>query len=382
MRILMLVATPVANDARVLREATTLADAGHSVHIVGRAVPPEFTPPAGVTVSGVGASSVLRPEGSQSLGGRKLALPVRAARWALLPTHRQSSFRRWAAGAVADARDRDFDVVHAHDFTALAPAAELASRHGVGYVYDAHEYWSGMARAYRPTPLLDMRERHLEAELGGRALGRITIGSGLAAQLRRTYGWPDVTVVRNTFPPLSEPMPLPASPTGFLYAGRLGAHRDLEMLARASHDSPRPIRLMGPVDATWLGGFDSGAAEILPPVEASEVDRALAASGCALVTLAHAGRNHLLAQPNKLFQAIRVGVPLIASEIGELGETVRRYNLGTLYRPGDAASFLAAAGRLVASYDRHVSAVGQAQPEMSWPADAKRLIALYDRIGN
>lgn len=382
MRILMLVATAVANDARVMREATTLAEAGHDVHIVGRSVPSDFAPPAGVTVSSVGASSALRREGAPSLGDRNLPLAVRAARWALLPTHRQSSFRRWADGAVADAQSRDFDVIHAHDFTALRPAATLAAAHGVGYVYDAHEFWSGMARSYRPTPLLDIRERRTEAELGGRAVARITVGTGLAAQLQRVFGWDDVMVVRNTFPTLTEPLELPAAPTRLLYAGRLGAHRDLETLAAASRRSPVPIRLMGPADETWLRSFDRGSLEILPSVEHDEVERDLAASGCSLVTLAAAGRNHLLAQPNKLFQAIRVGVPLIASDLGELAHTVRKYDLGALYRPGDPASFIAATRAVLADYSRHVAAVRAAQHALSWEADAHRLRNLYDRLAN
>ena len=39
MRVLMLVATSLATDNRVLREATTLARAGHAVHVIGKQVP-------------------------------------------------------------------------------------------------------------------------------------------------------------------------------------------------------------------------------------------------------------------------------------------------------------------------------------------------------
>ena len=45
MRVLMLVATSLATDTRVLREATTLVAAGHQVHIIGKQVPTDWTPP-------------------------------------------------------------------------------------------------------------------------------------------------------------------------------------------------------------------------------------------------------------------------------------------------------------------------------------------------
>ena len=83
-----------------------------------------------------------------------------------MPTHRNQAFGRWATGAEADGAQREYDVVHAHDFTALEVGDRLARRAGVPLVYDSHELWSGRARQYRPTPLQDRRERREEAALG------------------------------------------------------------------------------------------------------------------------------------------------------------------------------------------------------------------------
>ena len=138
----MLVATSVATDTRVLREATTLASAGHAVHIIGRSVPADWTPPVvtagALTVSTVGTSSVFRAEGAPSLSGRRLPPHLRLARWALLPRHRASAFGRWCVGAVADGRTRAYDVVHCHDFNALPAGVELARAGSAGPVSYTH----------------------------------------------------------------------------------------------------------------------------------------------------------------------------------------------------------------------------------------------------
>ena len=149
MRILLLVATSVATDTRVLREAQTLAEAGHTVHIIGRAVPGDFVPPAGVTVSSAGDQG--RVSGAAARVPRN-SVRYRAARWLLLPRHRQAVFGAWAEAARLDASQREFDVVHAHDFTALAVGASLANSRSVPYVYDTHEYWPGRPRQGRPRP--------------------------------------------------------------------------------------------------------------------------------------------------------------------------------------------------------------------------------------
>ena len=54
----------------MLREAEALAGAGAQVHVVGRGVPEQITPPRGVTVASVGRSAGLRPAGRPAGGGR------------------------------------------------------------------------------------------------------------------------------------------------------------------------------------------------------------------------------------------------------------------------------------------------------------------------
>ncbi|MFN8083895.1 MAG: glycosyltransferase [Dermatophilaceae bacterium] len=383
MRVLMLVATSVATDTRVLREAQALVGVGHSVHIIGRSVPAEYQPPDGVTVSTVGTSSVFRAEGSSSLSGRRLRPWTRLARWVLLPQHRNSAYGRWAAGAVVDARSRAFDIVHAHDFTALEAGATLATERGVPYIYDTHELWLGRPREHRPTPLQRRRERAVEGRLGTGAATVITVGEGVADTLRATYGWSHVVVVRNTFPAGKEPVASSSPvPDGLVYAGRLSAYRELETVAQASRELDLPVTLVGPADDTWLSGFDPGAAVVRAAESVDRVDELLADAGLALVTHSDRWENHRLALPNKLFHAVHAGVPVVATDVGELAKVVREYGLGTLYRPGDAADLVRAVHAAVADYAVLRRAVAAARRELSWSADGERLVAVYDRLAS
>lgn len=379
MRVLMLVATSVATDTRVLREATTLVGGGHTVHIIGRSVPEGFRPPEGVSVSSVGTSSVFRAEGAPSLTGRRLSPPLRLARWALLPRHRRSAFGRWAAGAVQDGSGRDYDVVHAHDFTALEAGAVLAERAGVPLVYDTHELWSGRPREHRPTPLLDRRERVVENRLGGKAAAVITVGEGVADVLRRRYGWTHVTVVRNTFPAPDEIPPglERTRPDGLVYAGRLAAYRELEVIAAASPRLSLPVTLIGPADPAWLASFDPGRCTVLDPCAPDDVDAHLVAAGLVAVTHSDRWENHRLAMPNKLFHAVRAGVPVVATDVGELAKVVREHRIGTLYRPGDADGLVRAVEEAVQTYPQLREAVAAAALSLSWDRDAGRLLDLY-----
>lgn len=380
MKILMLVATSVATDTRVLREATTLVDAGHTVHIIGRSVPEGYAPPPGITVSSVGTSSVFRKEGGASLAGRRLKPHVALARWVLLPQHRASAFGRWASGAVDLGASLDYDVVHAHDFTALEAGADLARRARVPLIYDTHELWSGRPREYRPTPVQDRRERALERALGAEALAVITVGDGVANALRERYAWDHVTVVRNTFPTPDTPPDVPDRPRGLVYAGRLSAYRELETIAAASALIDLPVTVMGPADDTWLGSWDPGRVTVAPTEATDDVDAKLTAAGIALVTHSDRWENHRLALPNKLFHAVRAGVPVVATDVGELARVVHRYDLGEVYPPGDPAGLADAVRAVVADYPRYRRRVAEATQELSWPTDADALLAVYARV--
>lgn len=370
-RVLMLVWTGVSTDTRVLREASSLVEAGWSVHIIGRAVPSDFVPPPGISVSSVGA-----PPAAQ---GRRRELNVieRALRWLMLPEHVGRRLAAWQREALVEARAHPADVVHAHDFSALPVGAELAQAWGVPLVYDSHELWSGRPRVGRPTPWRGKRHARLEAKLGARAQIVLTVGDGVADALRQRYGWRDVRVVRNTFPRTQPHEQLKGAPIAAVYAGRIAPYRELEVIARASRSTDLPITLIGPTDAQFVARFDSGRARIEASLSADEVDGVLAAAGLALVTHSDRWENHRLALPNKLFHAVRAGVPVVATDVGELARTVREHDLGELYRPGDADDMVRAIERAVARYDELQARVRAAERPLSWETDGRVLIDAY-----
>lgn len=369
--VLMLVWTGVSTDTRVLREASTLVEAGWSVHIVGRAVPSDFVAPPGVSLSSVGA-----PPAAQGRR-RKLSVVERVVRWLLLPEHVGRRLGAWQRAALVEGRAHQADVVHSHDFSALPVGAALAKEWGAPLVYDSHELWSGRPRVGRPTPWRARHEARLEAKLGARAAVVLTVGEGVACALRERNGWPDVRVIRNTFPRGKTPVQLAGGPTAVVYAGRLAPFRELEVIAQASYSTDLPITMIGPADAQFVARFNPGRATLKDSRPADEVDAVLAAAGLALVTHSDRWVNHRLALPNKLFHAVRAGVPVVATDVGELARAVREHDLGELYRPGDADDLVRAIERAVARYADLQANVRAAAGPLSWDADGRALVGAY-----
>ena len=395
MDVLMLVQSDVAHDARVLREARSLADEGHAIHIVGKDVPPAWAPPAGVTVQSVSGGSGLKsgPGGGAGTGaaggGSRRGLKGRlrtTARWALLPQHRQRVWRTWCAHAEAAVAERAFDVVHAHDFNVLRLAAALADRRGARLVYDSHEWWSGRERHGRPTPLERARERRIERRIVARADAVLTVSQGIAERLGRWRSGP-VTVVRNTFPRRDDlegaaGTSLADRPRGVVYAGRIGAARDIETLLDAASRLRLDTVLMGKADREFLPKLRvaDGTVRIAPARPVDEVDEVLRHVGISVVTLTDSCENHRLALPNKVFHAVRAGVPVVAADLPELRRLVTAYGIGALYRSGDAESMRAALQQVAEDYPGYCARAARARADLSWEQDAKALVGVYESL--
>lgn len=387
MRILVLVQSPVAGDARVEREARTLAAAGHQVTVVGRGVP------VGYTLDDVTVLDAGRPAGlGSAASGRRQPGPVRvvrsAARWTLLPTHREKVESAWRTAAADVVRYLPADAVHAHDRNTLSLGAAEAARRGVPLVYDAHELWSDRGLPGRPTPLADRRRTRQETAHARTAAVVLTVSEGIADVLRGR-GLRDVRVVRNTFPaapagtPADRPAtPVPSAPTGLLYAGRIGANRDLETLvAAADHLDGLTVTLVGPQDPHVAAALRLPAGvEQHPAQPVDDLDDWYRARGIAAITLTAGPRNHRLALPNKVFHAVRAGVPVVAADLPELRRLVRAHDLGELYTPGDPASLAAATARVRDRYADLTAAVRAARDELSWERDARVLLDVYAEL--
>jgi glycogen(starch) synthase len=383
--VLMLVATSVVTDTRVLREARSLVKDGLDVIIVGRNVPTDFQPPKGITILSCSSGSGLRPSSMGSLTARKLPPHLRLIRWFLMPLHRGKSFHVWAEQAYALATPLKFGVVHAHDFTALGIAHRLSQEHGVPYIYDSHEWWIGRARQYRPTPFTDRWEARAEAQWAGRAAAVITVGDSIAALMQSKRGLKKVSVIRNSFPSgVDNSRKVVTPPRGIIYAGRIDAFRELEVTMAVAERISLPICWMGEHENQWCANHVPQARkvgiEILKsqPIEAVTV--AMQNAGLVFVTHSNQFESHRLALPNKLFHAVHAGVPVIATDVTELARVVRQYDIGELYEPGNSKSMEDAIARAISRHSDLISNVKQARAELSWDRDAQVLREIYAKV--
>jgi glycosyltransferase involved in cell wall biosynthesis len=421
----MFLLTPFAHDARVEKEATSLAQSGHRVRVIAVA---DGRLPASEKRDGYAIARVesepwparaarrllatlrTRGEGGEVAPGTvvKLADGPRAsvterageaAKRTVLRVHLAWRRRAYARAALREAAATPADVWIAHDLEALATGVAAKRALGGALVYDSHELYVERADSLE-TPLSRRLWRRHEARLIRSADHVVTVNDSIAGVLAQRYGIVRPTVVRNV--PPYEPPPDPRdgslrSAAGIapdapfaLYLGGLGPGRGLELLVRAA-------RAFGDVHLVLLGPAREGFAEqlaalaeetgvadrvhVLPPVPVRDVRRWAASAAVGLVPYPNSCLNHYFSLPTKLFDYLSAGVPVAVSDLPELGGIVRRYDVGETF--DDEASLVRAVLAIAADPARAArlrdNAVAAAR-ELTWESDSAPLLAAVDAL--
>jgi len=287
----------------------------------------------------------------------------------------------------------DGDLYHLHDPELMPVGVELVRR-GKKVVFDAHE---DLPKQLKSKPYLNGVSRKIlplaasVAENWACARFSAVIGATPAISEKFSAINPTSETVNN-FPILGELSgcdvhePRAREVT---YVGGMSKIRGIEYLIAA-------MEFTNDVKLNLIGNFGDAAVERevkqqydfsqinqLGFLERSEVRDVLARTRAGLVTFL-ASPNHIDAQPNKMFEYMSAGVPIITSNFPLWREIVEGNKCGICVEPTDAAAIGAAIQFLV---DNPGEAFEMGQrgrravvDKYNWSNEEKKLFALYRRV--
>jgi glycosyltransferase involved in cell wall biosynthesis len=343
----MLVRNQFTHDSRVEKEARTLVAAGYRVTVVADAAPGL---PAREQRDGVDVRRVARRLGR-------------------VPVVRFVIHQLRLARALRAPRP---DILHAHDSNALIPVAGAARSLGAPFVYDAHDLWLGRPRRERSRLYFALNQLLyglVERLLIPLAAATLTVSEPIARHLRRRYRLVRVHLVPN-YPEPGRPgqrKELRALVGGgsigtrgavVLYLGGLMAGRGLEQLVDAI-GMTRSAELVllgdGPLASNLLRrAAASGAADrvhLLAPVAPEEVTAYAASADIGVSPIVPSSLNYRYSLPNKLFQYMAAGIPVIASDLPQVREVVEGAGCGLVVDTTRPAEIATAIDRLAGDPD-------------------------------
>lgn len=461
MRVAVVVHNSVVNDARVVKEASALAAAGHTVEIHGIAkgstdtqqtitdlkIPVVLTRmpplvPAGAiwALAGIFALIVLSvmsrvlPELTDWLSQLSAAAGLLLVLSILLGLGILVWYRHLVSTAIVQsliartplrvvytwlrrstiakallvsvsARPAP-DVVHLHDVTALLIAGDLKARFGCKIVWDAHEIYQSLS-ADADGSLRAAFSRKTYAFIIQRYSRYVDHFVTISQSLARFYAqhYPRLgpaTVVMNAVPRMLRPdydgrlhraAGIAPNKKIILYQGGFSELRGLPALVSAARhfDETWTLVMMG-----WgnleqeLKALASRANReapaprvvFLPGVPHAELQMWTAGASLGCIPYENTGLNHLYCTPNKLWEYPSAGVPILCTDLIELGTAVRTHGIGTLI-PRDyvEADIVEVVNSITGSQlEQWRSACFRFAEAENWESNARKLVELYEKI--
>jgi starch synthase len=391
--VVMLVISDVRIDPRVERAARAMVDAGYSVTVV---FPDMCNPPYAVLPVDWGKRIKFRPI---------------AASTANVAADFPWVFNSKFVDSVRKERPLAF---HCHDLTTCVVGLAAARRTGAYCVCDFHEWysenvsWDGESLSWVPHPAFKRWFfRLVERLVMWRADAVITVCDSIANELSATLSptHRPVTVIRNIpplarsgnkHPPLKAALKVRDDQFLLLWQGGTGPSRMIEPIIKALAYSPRTVFVIrGPSLDLFGDGYRAVAREagaedrliLLPPVLSREVVDAAIGADAGVWTLPNLSKNFYYALPNKIFEYLASGLPVLAANYPEARKMVEENGVGLCFDPYDPRSIATQINRMAEDPDL-LRKFKQNVPAVLERIDAGRewdkLVSIYEnlRIGS
>jgi len=395
----------VREDVRAQRSAMALAGAGFAVEVIdvahGSAVSREE---ALVDIVG---KNVIPPEMLQIAASpvRHIIMPGWLTRY-YDPTNYIGwlLFKSWRMlRATAQLLQTPSDIYHASDVAALLPCYIAARVRRKPLVFDAHElplvelhYTQSAARR----ALNGISARLLRAMLS-QCAGIMTVSPPLVRELRRRYGGKQAVLVRNVpvyrapqaSDRLRQRLGLGVDTHIALYQGYLQPDRGLDGLVRAARYLDRDIVIV------ILGGGASQAeverliaqegvadrVRILPAVPYAELlDWTASADIGLIVARPTHSANVEVFLPNKLFEYLIAGLPVLTSPLEAVIDVIQAHDVGRVMPSLEPEVLARAINDMLADCPglarMRANALCAAKTALRWDIEQQKLLDLYHAI--
>ncbi len=296
------------------------------------------------------------------------------------------------------ARRQQVSVYHAHDLVTL-PLAWLCSRaHKARLIYDMHELW--IDRERRRSFLNRFLMLRLESFLIRRTDANTIAGYSSAQELVRRYKIAEPVVLLNAplyreYKPSTlyrDNLKIPAGQKILLYAGIINICRGIEEMIQSLKFLPDCcLVLHGFCPNYYISSLHSlignnGVRDrvyFFGPVPFDEVSTYAMSADIGLILHKNVGLNYYYVSPNKLFEYMAAGLPVVGSNFPDLKRFIEGYEFGVTCNP-DSPQEIAKAVRYILAdngrYEMMRNNALQAAKVLNWENESRKLVAIYNNL--
>ena len=402
-RLTIVTPTTAQFQSEIYRIGSSAVARGHEVNVIARWGP-------GLAI-----------EERHPAGYRIIRIPVDPREGLLMPARLRERIRRRAAGTIRRPRRGPArlleirggsieanriappaDLILGFHYLGIGGALALGRRDKAPVVYDAGDIYLASTALIRLPWLVRSAIRRYERRAARQASAVITANEAYAHELARRLELPLPLAVLNcpprTVPPAVAPrhfhdvLGLDPATRVVLYHGGFTPERGIEELIAAIPSVERAVLVLlgfGPLAARYeaiaADPATEGRVRVLPAVEPAILLDWVASADVVAMPILPTTLNHRLTTPNKLFEAIAVGVPVVASDLPGMAAIVRSVGAGRLVDPYDPASIARGLTRILDAPDaerseRRARILAAAHDVYNWETQSAVLFTEFERL--
>lgn len=364
------VTNDVINDQRVIRTGRTLMKSGAMVYVIGR---------------------------YQGNPGSLDSLPFNTVRFRMLFQSGPLFYACFNLRIFFYLLFRKVDILVANDLDTLLPNYLISRIKRKKLVYDSHEYFTGMVEVQDRRMVFSIW-KGIEKWIFPQLNHVYTVTPSIARLYRETYGV-NVDVVRN-FPVRWRPEAHPGPEAAELVDGKkiiilqgtgINKERGAEEAVEAMNHLQNAV--------LWI----IGCGEVMNMLKQAVIDQGLSEKVrffpkmpykelMGYTSLGHLGLsldkdtclNYRLSLPNKLFDYVQAGIPVLASDLQEVGPLVRHYGIGETIQSHDPVHIARKMDHMLHDekkrneWQRNLASAAE---ELCWEREEKKLMEVYEQVG-
>lgn len=241
-------------------------------------------------------------------------------------------------------------VYHASDLYTLPAMHRAASRHQAHLVFDSRELYTHLPAAIR-RPWVGVTWKAIQHLYIRRADCVYTVSESIAQHLQKYFRLNTVHLMRNVPRPqslvpknsLRKHLDLPSDTKIVLHQGSLQQHRGGTAMVEAMRHTDDAVLVFmggGPLKPEIQRRVNESKLDskirFMDPVPPDQLLSFTASADLGLTFLEDCCLNHRYALPNKLFEYLAAGIPVIASNLPEIAQVLERFDVGCVVPSGDA----------------------------------------------
>jgi len=288
------------------------------------------------------------------------------------------------------------DLIHANDLDTL-PVAYIAGKiSGAKVVYDSHELWPDVNKNLKGVAA--SLANWLQRVIVNRIAGSITVNSSLGELMAKRLGIDPPLVIRNA-PYLTPNRKLQIGTwlkqfegkRVVLYQGRYIPNRGIPDVLEAAKYLPNDVivafRGYGPLEEEMRLYVERHRLEerihFLEPVPMDHLVQAAVGADLGLVLYDPSNESHINVSPNKFFEFMMAGVPMVCSDMPFLRKMSDALGVGRVYTSGNPKMLADVIVSILNARDEHILMQENCmkwRETYCWENEGRNLVELYHEI--